>query len=110
MRQGMTHTNAYRGGCSFSYRDIFSGLSNEKMGPVPSIPLLTGFLILQGPHGSCTTLPVWFPAIYAPAAPSPRGHAFGQATLQLPKCLCILKGCSLVLLKTNFAKKPKNPV
>jgi hypothetical protein len=113
MRQGTIHSKAFKGGRSFSYRDIFSGLSNERMGPVPCIFIpLSYFGILRAIPVSLLFIPTFFFGCFVHAVPSPQGQkpSYGKAFLHFPKILYVLKGSSLVLLKTNFAKKPKNPV
>lgn len=55
-----------------------------------------------------TTLFLWInQSVHSPEGQHP---PFWEAFRKLPIFLCLLKGNSLVLLKTNFAKKPKNPV
>jgi hypothetical protein len=113
MRQGTTHSNAFKGGRSFSYRDIFSGLSNEKMGPVPCVSVCSSYwCILPAFTKYLLFIPAFFYVWQSHLFPSPQGRkpSYGKVFLRFPKSLCLLKGASLVLLKTNFAKKPKNPV
>jgi hypothetical protein len=113
MRQETIDNKAFRGGRSFYYRDIFSGLSNEKMGPVPCIFIPATRLGIRSyqPVDYFSIVTFFFPWM-AHARPFARGQKlyYTKAVLPQPKCGCVLKGASLALLKTNFAKKPKNPV
>ena len=113
MRQETIHSNALEGGRSFCYRDIFSGLSNEKMGPVLCIFMSVGyFAILSAYFIGILSISFIVITLCFFTVPSPRGQepSYGKAFLSPLKCLCLLQGASLALLKTNFAKKPKNPV
>ncbi|MDP1763933.1 MAG: hypothetical protein Q8L07_08615 [Sediminibacterium sp.] len=120
MRQEITTSNALKGGCSFDYRDIFSGLSNEKMSPVlcMSLPLIqlagkTLHTILYALITSNFPYPKHinrWPAHFWQKAPPPWFFIAGFQVHTGSICFHLLKGKSLVLLKTNFSKKPKNPV
>lgn len=83
------------------------------MSPVPCIiePLGNGDI----PSGSLSYVlatAVFFFSSLMLTVPSPQRpeHFYGRVFMGLTKSLCLLKGDSLALLKTNFAKKPKNPV
>jgi hypothetical protein len=83
------------------------------MGPVPCILVpvsYSGILPVFLKH--LLSIPAFFIVWHNHAVPSPQGQkpSFGRAFLDLTGSLCLLKGGSLALLKTNFAKKPKNPV
>lgn len=113
MGQDSTFYNAFRDGCSFCYRDIFSGLSNEKMGPVPFMPIGAGFPVFVNdfPLNAYFATILFFLWITSPVLSlGGQQPPFWEAFRRLPIFLCLLRGNSLVLLKTNFAKKPKNPV
>jgi hypothetical protein len=118
MRQENAYYTLLKGGRSFGYRDIFSGLSNEKMSPVPSIVLslidlkhYTFFYVLA--HYLSTPS-----AFFKTPATNPPlgidGIPWYPSVAGLAPALCrysiLLNGAGLVLLKTNFIKKPKNPV
>jgi hypothetical protein len=116
MRQQMFNTTSCRSGRSFDYRDIFSGLSNEKMSPAAC--LFVSYHLLHYPSACLSRITVSGAVqnclfLTTPSrilSPYTYASSFGETLLCLGKARCLLMGQSLVRMKTNFAKKPKNPV
>ncbi len=117
----MLSYNFLKGGCSFYYRDIFSGLSNEKMSPalyfspsrnamdkntssLPNIPKrsldnLLHYLTMQEIKKTKKNS----------VTPQKKHPHFLYQYYKGFKMISRLKGSALCLLKTKFAIKPRNP-
>lgn len=83
------------------------------MSPVPFVPIGASLpvFINDAPLNAYFATTLFFLWIMHPVLSlGGQQPLFWEAFRRLPIFLCILKGNSLVLLKTNFAKKPKNPV